>query len=80
MAGCNCRVLATGREGILAVKRKQYIFRWKEDGIEVIPSKAGTPEEVWEFAERNLYPAQISRAEGKRIVHRFGEVVECEGA
>jgi hypothetical protein len=54
---------------------KHYIFRWKESGICVIPSRSRTAEECWDFALENLRPAIGRRESGRKIVREFGEVI-----
>jgi hypothetical protein len=57
---------------------KRYIFRWKENGIEVTRSKADTPEAVWAWSEINLRGASETPAQGYRTVHKLGEVIEVK--
>ena len=61
------------------MKRRTYIFLWRDEGIEVRPSRGNTPEDVWAWAEINLRGARETPAQGKANVHNWGEVVE-EGA
>ncbi len=56
--------------------QKHYIFRWKDDGICVIPSRSETEEEVWDFASRNLIPAFNRPPHPMQWVKDRGEVVE----
>jgi len=55
---------------------KKYIFRWKAEGIEVIPTLSRSIEESWQIAESGIYPAGMSSEEGRAFVHKYGEVVE----
>jgi len=50
---------------------KHYIFRWKDDGICVTPSRSNSVDECWDFALEWLRPAQ-----GKLDIRKLGEVIE----
>lgn len=60
----------------MSTEKKQYIFRWKDENIEVTPSRRDTPEEVWEWAEIALRGCTESALQARRNVHKYGEVVE----
>ena len=65
--------------------KRKYVFRWKDVPVEVKPSRGDSPQDVWEFARKNLYPAYMYPAtpeNAKEIEHFLrenGEVV-LEGA
>ena len=57
-------------------KNKQlYIFRWKENLIEVTPSIRDSPEEVWKWAKKWLRGAS---EKDSRTVVKYGEVIPYE--
>ena len=58
--------------------KPKFIFRWKNiDGhaVEVSPSVADTPEEVWAWATRNLRGATEAPQQGRHNVRKNGEVI-----
>lgn len=57
-------------------RSKSYIFRWKEDGICVFPSRSKSRQAVWEWAFHNLRRAgeELTPQVEQRIRDR-GEVV-----
>jgi len=55
---------------------KHYIFRWKDNGICVTPSRSKTKEECWRFAEDCLTPAFGPDKGSTEFVRKFGEVIE----
>jgi hypothetical protein len=63
------------------MKRKRYIFRWKDIGgraLEVTSSEADSLEEVWEWALKWMRgPTETSHDAAPRIREQ-GEVVEVE--
>jgi hypothetical protein len=59
-------------------KRTYFIFRWKDNGICVRPSRSKSQEEAWTFAAANLRPAGSSDDEAEAFVRKEGEVVVDE--
>jgi len=61
-------------------KRKKYIFRWNDSGIEVEPSRADSKELVWEFAVRCLRRAGDKRPNDivRKELEELGKVVEVQ--
>ncbi len=53
-----------------------YIFRWKEDGIYVVPSRRETEQEVWDYAAQNLIPALDRPPHPMQWVRKHGEVIK----
>jgi hypothetical protein len=56
----------------------EWVFRWKENSIEVPRSRAMDKSTVWQFAIENLRPAGTSKEEGEKFVREYGEVVKYE--
>ena len=55
--------------------KAKFIFRWKEENIEVTLSKAETEAEVWAWAEVWLRGATETPQQGKEHVHKYGEAI-----
>jgi hypothetical protein len=55
-------------------EQKMYIFRWKYDQVEVLPSAHATEYEVWDWAARCLPPAGTGPS--MLYVTARGEVLE----
>lgn len=54
-----------------------YIFRWKEMGMEVLPSRHDSQEETWKWAIKWLRPAnETDDAVAEMFIRSAGEVTE----
>ncbi len=54
---------------------RHFIFRWKDNGICVTPSRRPTEQEVWDYAAHNLIPAYNRPSHPMQWVRKHGQVI-----